>query len=80
MLQSVLAIDPDNAMTLVNKGADLVSLDRNFEALQLYEKAAQISPNWGIPWYNKGLALQRMGKSKQAKEAFARARELGYNG
>jgi Flp pilus assembly protein TadD len=64
-------------MALVNKGADLVSLGRNQEALQLYEKATQLDPDWSIPWYNKGLALQRMGEDQQADEAFAKARELG---
>jgi Flp pilus assembly protein TadD len=48
--------------------------------LQLYERATEIDPDWSIPWYNKGLALQRMGEDQQADEAFARAKELGYSG
>jgi len=74
-----LRIDPNNAMSLVNKGADLVSLGRNQKALALYEKATEIKPDWAVPWYNKGMALQRLGRDNVAQEALARARELGYN-
>lgn len=75
-----LQIDPNNAMSLVNKGADLVSLGRDEEALALYEQAAKIRPDWAIPWHNIGLAQQRLGREIEAREALARSRELGYYG
>ena len=68
----------------MNKGPEdrphLVSLGRDEEALALYKHAAQIRPDWAIPWHNIGLALQRLGREIEAQEALARARELGYTG
>jgi tetratricopeptide (TPR) repeat protein len=75
----------------MNKGLDLVNMQKFKEAIELYDKVLEIAPNYAEAWYCKGLALDKLdgankfGKffkvqgKKEAKECFDKARQLGLN-
>ena len=44
------------------------------------EEAIRLEPSNAEEWHNKGVALQGLGRHVEAAMAFARARELGYEG
>ena len=45
-------------------------MGRYDEAVELYQKAIEIDPNDAGSWNNKGLALCRLGRHKEAIESF----------
>jgi tetratricopeptide (TPR) repeat protein len=51
----------------------------NQKAIDCATKATEGWPNEGATFYILGLALEKAEKNKQAKEAFAKAKSLGYN-
>jgi serine/threonine protein kinase len=49
-------------------------------ALAAYEQAIRLVPNDAGAYYNKGITLEKLGEKREAKRAYERARQLGYNG
>jgi tetratricopeptide (TPR) repeat protein len=76
-----IEFDPQQIGAWYNKGAALFALGRYDEAIQVYDKSIEIYPQ-GAPyvWYDKGNALKKLGLITEANAAFAKAKELGYNG
>lgn len=58
----------------------LYSQGRYDEAIQAFDEAIKLDPQNGGLWNNKGLALNALGQTYEADEAFAKAKELGYKG
>lgn len=58
-----------------NKGDDLAGQGKYLEAIQAYDRAIQLKPNYDSAWYNKGVALKALGRSNESAAAFAKARE-----
>lgn len=50
------------------------------EALYAYEKVIELKPEHAPAWKGKGDALVALGRESEARAAFSRARELGYQG
>ena len=50
-----------------------------YEAIKAFDEAIRLNPNYADVWYNKGIALEGLGRTTEAEAAFARARELGGN-
>jgi Flp pilus assembly protein TadD len=50
------------------------------EAIKAYDEAIRLDPNLAEAWNNKGIALKVLGRTSEAKAAFAKAKELGYTG
>lgn len=48
------------------------------KALEYFNRATDCDPNFGDAWYNKGLALQKLGRTDEAEAAFAKASECDY--
>ena len=63
----------------VDKGNKLYSLKRYEEAITAYDQAIHLDPNNTFAYNNKGLALQQLGKNKEAQQAYKRAKQLGYS-
>lgn len=74
-----ILIDPQNSVALNNKGRANYELGYYEYAILQYSKAIEINQRDGEIWYNKGIALKKLGKNVDANEAFAKAKELGYN-
>ncbi|GAB6266389.1 MAG: hypothetical protein STSR0001_18360 [Methanothrix sp.] len=73
--------DPKNEMAWKVKGVLLWrELKKYDEAVDAFDKALQINPKDPLTWMNKGDALKALGRQAEADEAYAKARELGYQG
>jgi tetratricopeptide (TPR) repeat protein len=51
---------------------------KNFD--QAKEQLATANEAYAAAWNNKGLALNKLGRTTEAEAAFAKAKELGYTG
>lgn len=58
------------------KGLDLGVEGKYAEAIECYDKAIEIAPNFTYAWYNKGLALYYTGKYNEAIKCFDKALEI----
>jgi protein O-mannosyl-transferase len=57
---------PYNARGWHNKGWTLEELGKNEEAIQYFDKAILLKPDYFSAWYNKGLVYKRLGKYDEA--------------
>nr|WP_319537584.1 tetratricopeptide repeat protein [uncultured Methanospirillum sp.] len=60
-------------VTWNNKGVALSRLGKYYEAIEAYDQALQIDPEYSSAWNNKGVVLSRLGKYHEALDAFDRA-------
>lgn len=68
---TLLQQQPENYYVLYNIGyVNLVYLDNNDKALEYFDKVLEINPDYTDAYYNKGLALERMGQYRQAEEIY----------
>lgn len=44
-----------------------------------YEQAILMDPNLAVAYNNKGLTLERLGKPKEARQAYKKARQLDFS-
>ena len=63
----------------ITEGNSLYELKRYKEAITAYEQAIRLDPNDAWAYNNKGLALEQLGKKREAQQAYTRAKQLGYN-
>jgi len=61
-----------------NKGNALYNQGKYDEAIQAYDRATEIDPQYTEAWDDKGEALKALEKTTEANDAFAKAKELGY--
>jgi tetratricopeptide (TPR) repeat protein len=61
-------------------GNALYELKGYEEALTAFEQAIRLDSDLDYVYHNKGLALERLGRKKDAQQAYERAKQLGYNG
>ena len=59
-----------------NKGDALTSQGKYIEAIQAYDQAIQLKPNYDNAWYNKGVALKALGCTNESEAAFAKSKEM----
>ena len=52
--------------------------DRYSEALSCFERATELNPKDAHAWWNKGVALQELGRDTLANECLDKAKQLGY--
>ena len=62
-----------------NEGNSLRSLQLYEEPLTASEQAICLDFNFAFAYHNKGLALEQLGKQREAQQAYTRAKQLGYN-
>jgi tetratricopeptide (TPR) repeat protein len=62
------------------RGGALNETGRYEAAIQSLDKYLEVNPENPAVWNDKGKVLQAQGRSSEAEAAFARARELGYQG
>ena len=68
-----LAIRPDYAEALNNRGNILQTLGRHDEALASYDKALAIRPDWAEALNNRGNVLQNLGRHDEALGSYDKA-------
>jgi tetratricopeptide (TPR) repeat protein len=59
-----------------NMGLDLCAQDKYDEAIEAFDKAIEIDPEYAEAWYNKGNALYAQSKYNEAMQAFDKAIEI----
>jgi tetratricopeptide (TPR) repeat protein len=68
-----------NPVEWYNKGDALSNLGRNDEALDCYEKAIDLDPNFVYAWSGKGWALSNLGRNDEALDCYEKAIDLDPN-
>ncbi|HET9773493.1 MAG TPA: tetratricopeptide repeat protein [Nitrososphaeraceae archaeon] len=61
------------------EAANKLLLSNPIKAIELYNKAISLDPNWAAPYLNKGNAISKQGNSKGAHEQFDKAISLDPN-
>jgi tetratricopeptide (TPR) repeat protein len=56
----------------INKSSDILYEEAN----KFFDRALEEDPDYALAWGNKGKALEKLGRKKEADEAFAKARSL----
>lgn len=70
---------PDQPKALTSLGLALLQSQQFDEALQIYERVTQLSPNDPVPFERAAQLSERLGKLKEATEAAMKAAELYMN-
>ena len=74
--ERALRIDPQNVLGLLGKAAILLNRKDSKGALELLDLAIARLPHDPEPHYRRGQALERLGRSEEAKTEFAERRRL----
>lgn len=72
-----IEIMPTYIHALEGRGITLYGLGRYDEAIQYLDKSLSIYPRFAPFWYWKGLAFLATDRKKEAKDSFAKAKEIG---
>ena len=75
-LDAALAIRPDDAEALLNRGNVLRALDRHEEALAAFDAALVARPDFAQGWNNRGVMLKALGRFEDALDSLDRALAL----
>jgi len=78
--ERAIHIDPGEADAWFGKGAALNKTGRYEEAITSLDRAIELDPKSVAAWKVKGDALKALGHDTEADDAYAKARELGYQG
>jgi len=70
LFDKALAINPDHASTLNNRGNALLDLKRHAEALESYDRAIELDPDYAKAHYNRGIALLDLERQEQSQESY----------
>lgn len=63
----IVEYDPKIAVSWNLKGFALSNQGKYDEAIEAYDKAIEIAPEWSVPWYNKRVALQKLSSHEKAE-------------
>ena len=74
-----LAIKPDYAEALIDRGATLHNLQRFEEALASVDKALAVKPDHPEALYDRGITLQHLTRFEEALASFAMTRRWRSN-
>ena len=72
--------DPTFALAWYNKAVAFGDSGDYPQAILAYNMATELDSNDGMAWFNKGLAYKALDQDGDAKAAFKKAKELGYEG
>ena len=72
-LQKTLALDPSNPETLSSQALVFVRLNRWADAEQVYQRILNQRPNYWVTYNDRGYALDRQGKYREAVQSFRAA-------
>jgi tetratricopeptide (TPR) repeat protein len=75
-----LAVDPKYVNVWTNKGTAFFKLDRYDEAIAAFDQVIKMDSQHADAWNRKGVVLKKMGRKVEADDAFAKAKEQGYEG
>lgn len=73
----VIAADPADAGAWLNR-ARLRAVPNPAQALADFDRAVAAGGEWSVPWFERGVLKDSMGRSAEADQDFRRAWELGH--
>ena len=77
ILQSAIRANPRDARALYYLGNSLYDRRRHKEAIQAWERAAELDPNFSVVWRNLGIAyFNVLGSEERARAAFDKAMRI----
>ncbi|MFX1354568.1 MAG: hypothetical protein ACFFGP_11440 [Promethearchaeota archaeon] len=76
VIDSYLAQNPRNIKGCALKAMLLISTERSEEALNIINKELEYHPQSYELWYNKGIALMRLGREQEALDCSVKAKML----
>ena len=65
-----------SAIELTNIGNSLLRQNKNYDALQIFERAIQLDPNYTNAWDGKGWSMHKQNNYEEALAAFEKAIQL----
>jgi tetratricopeptide (TPR) repeat protein len=71
---------PQSAHCRFSRGAVFAQHGDYAQALEHFERAVEIQPNAGPYHMHRGIALERLGRIEEARQAYIRAADLGFMG
>jgi tetratricopeptide (TPR) repeat protein len=74
-----LALNPNDSVTLSNKGSTLVELKRYSEAIEFAAKSLALNPNNAKAWNLKGVAYSWLGRNAEALGSYEKALAIDPN-
>jgi tetratricopeptide (TPR) repeat protein len=74
------SIDQMYSISMVTKGNSHYNAGEYVAAIRYYDEALKKDSKDKNAWYNKADALRMLHRNSEAEAAYAKARELGYNG
>jgi tetratricopeptide (TPR) repeat protein len=74
--RAIKLLDKNLAATIDTKAVALEKLGKNDEALQLINRALELTPTDSIVWTHRGDILKALGNQTGSEAAYARAKEL----
>jgi tetratricopeptide (TPR) repeat protein len=77
-LDNAIRINPQFAEAWYYKGVSFGIKGEYEKAVQAFDKAIEIKSQFAEAWYNRSVSLQKLGRTAEANEGFAWAREFGY--
>ena len=78
--KKVLDLNPEHIGALNLLTVVLMSMERFEEAEQFISKATRLNQSSDVSFYNYGLILKKLGRSRQSLKQFTRALELKMGG
>jgi Flp pilus assembly protein TadD len=79
LLNRALALAPNDFYTITDIGRVLVAENRIAEAIEAFQAAVKIRPDFAIAWLELGSAREILGDDTAARTAYERTRELVPN-
>jgi tetratricopeptide (TPR) repeat protein len=73
LLVKAVSLDPRNAELHLSLGTALEALEKNRDAIQSYQKAAELRPGWLPPIYNLALLVDKSGDTKTGIQYLSQA-------
>jgi tetratricopeptide (TPR) repeat protein len=61
-----IAVNTQKAQTLYERGNALEAMGRLSAAIESWEKAIELEPEFYEAWYNQGVALRKVGQLEEA--------------
>ena len=76
ILEEAFKIDPNDELSLINKGVILTQLGKYNEAMEIYDSLLKINPKLSSVYYNKASCLSLLGKPDEAIDLLEKAIQI----
>jgi tetratricopeptide (TPR) repeat protein len=75
-LEQAIKIDPNDELSLINKGVILIQLGNYNEAIEIYDSILKKNPKLSSAYYNKASCFSLLGKTDEALDLLEKAIQI----